>query len=197
MKKKLALFDLDGTLTRKDTMIEFIRYVKGSGRLYLSYFLLSPILILYKLKLYPNDKAKKMLLRFHFKGDSQEYLTKRGESFCSKILPTLFRDLALEKLQFHRSKGHDVFVITASLDLWTKPWLISQNLRYLTTEAEWKDGRFTGEFTTPNCHGEEKVRRLKEVVNPEDYEKIFAYGDSSGDKAMLALADKPFYRRFL
>lgn len=197
MAKKLALFDFDGTLTRKDTMIEFVKFVRGSNKLLLSYILLSPVLVLYKLGLFPNDRAKKIFLRFHFRGKSEEYLRKRGESFCKRILPSLFNPTALEKLQFHRSRGHDVFVVTASLDFWVNPWLEQQGLRGITTLTNWEQGAYSGKFASPNCYGPEKVRRLKEEVELEDYEMIYAYGDSRGDREMLGIADKPFKRRFL
>lgn len=194
--KKLALFDLDGTLTRKDTMIEFIRFVRGDIRLYLSYVLLSPVLVAYKLGFYPNDKAKKALLRHHFGGANEEWLKGRGVVFCKRVLPRMFREIGLEKYHFHRAKGHEVFVITASLDIWTEPWFKQQGLKYISTRAKWEGGRFTGEFETPNCYGPEKVRRLKAVLDTEQFERIYAYGDSKGDREMLDFADRGFYRKF-
>lgn len=196
MKKHLALFDLDGTITSKDTMIEFIRYVRGNRRLYMSYLALSPILLAYKLKLYPNDKAKQKLLRYHFGGEKEKRMRGWGAIFCQERFPGLRRKAAIGKLRYHRDQGHEVMVISASLDIWIKPWLKEEGLGFLCTEAQWENERFTGAFATPNCYGAEKVRRLREVLNPEDYEVIYAYGDSSGDKEMLALANRPFFRKF-
>jgi phosphoserine phosphatase len=61
---------------------------------------------------------------------------------------------------------------------------------------EFVEGKFSGRFATPNCNGQEKVNRIKEYLNPEDYNPIFAYGNSSGDKPMLDMADHGFYRHF-
>lgn len=55
---RIYAFDFDGTLTTKDTLIEFIRFSKGRVRLFLGFLLFSPLLILMKLHLYPNWKAK-------------------------------------------------------------------------------------------------------------------------------------------
>lgn len=58
MKKKLYCFDFDGTLTTSDTLLEFIKYAKGKGRFLMVFLMYSPLLVLMKLHLYPNWKAK-------------------------------------------------------------------------------------------------------------------------------------------
>ena len=197
MKKKLILFDFDGTLTKGDSMFAFIAFAKGDAALWSSLILLSPWLVMQKLGLYPAEKAKQKLLAYHFKGDRKEYLEEQGKAFATRRLPAMFRDIALEKLHFHRSKGHEVWIVTASLDMWVGPWAQQQGLPYLATQAEYVDGKYTGEFSTPNCNGPEKVRRIQEVLNKEDFERVYAYGDSKGDKEMLAFAHTGFYRRYV
>ena len=46
----------------------------------------------------------------------------------------------------------------------------------------------TGEFKGKNCNGEEKVKRIKAHLMLSEYDEILAFGDSSGDEAMLSLA---------
>ena len=55
--------------------------------------------------------------------------------------------------------------------------------------------RITGEFDGENCRGEEKVRRLRARFGPQLRLKA-AYGDTSGDREMLALAEVQGYRVF-
>ena len=194
--KKLVLFDFDGTLTERDSMFAFISFVSGQGGLIQSLILLSPYLILTKLGLYSAEKAKKKLLARHFKGMTREFLTQKAQRFCFTILPTIFNEDALAKLAFHRSKGHVVYVVSASLDLWLMPWLDSQGLQGICTEALWENDVFTGEFATPNCNGPEKARRIQAALDLKEYERVFAYGDSKGDREMMAIADKAFYKSF-
>lgn len=196
-KNKLALFDFDGTLTLTDSMLAFMQFVNGKWALYWSLLVMSPILVLMKLGAYDAEKAKKALLKRHFKGMHADELKVWATRFCHDILPTMFRDEGLEKLAFHRSKGHAVYVVTASLDLWVEPWLRTQRIEGICTKAAWNEGVFEGEFASANCNGPEKARRILELVNLEDFERVYAYGDSSGDREMLALAHKAFYRRFL
>ncbi len=59
-----------------------------------------------------------------------------------------------------------------------------------------KNGIVTGKFSTKNCYGIEKANRVQEVYNFDDYDHIYAYGDSRGDKELLELADESFYKPF-
>ena len=72
MGSKIAFFDFDGTITTDDSLIKFIRYAKGDMQTVLGMLLLSPMLVIYKLKLIPNYKAKQMMLSYFFKGMDEE-----------------------------------------------------------------------------------------------------------------------------
>jgi phosphatidylglycerophosphatase C len=194
--KRLALFDFDGTLTREDTMLEFIKFVNGPRKLFWSMVGMAPTLLKLKLGLGDAEEAKRMLLLKHFKGMKEELLRQKAVKFCDTRLPQLFREDALEKLHFHRSRGHAVCIVTASLDLWIEPWLNRQHIHGICTQVAWEDGEFTGKFLTPNCNGPEKARRIRAEFDLGSYEKVFAYGDSKGDREMLALATKQYYRHF-
>jgi phosphoserine phosphatase len=61
---------------------------------------------------------------------------------------------------------------------------------------EYQDGKFTGRFATANCNGQEKVNRINSYLDLKQYKPVFAYGNSSGDKPMLDMADHGFYRHF-
>ena len=55
---KLALFDFDGTITTKDSFVEFIKFKHGFLGFAVGFLLMSPVILLYKTKLIPNWKAK-------------------------------------------------------------------------------------------------------------------------------------------
>lgn len=194
--KAIAFFDLDGTITHKDTMIEFIRFTRGSFRLYFSLWVLSPMLILYGLKLYPNDKAKRHLLNWHFKGQSQTQMETWAEAFRKEVMPGLLRPAAVDCLNEHRANDVHIVIVTASMDIWLKPWIAEQKFIMIATGSTYRDGVLTGEYSTSNCYGEEKVKRITAQYDLSEYDKIFAYGDSTADKPMLALAHEGFFRPF-
>jgi phosphoserine phosphatase len=66
----------------------------------------------------------------------------------------------------------------------------------LCTELEVAEGRVTGRLANNNCNGEEKLRRIKAELALEEYSEIYAYGDSSGDTAMLSIATQPHFKPF-
>jgi HAD superfamily phosphoserine phosphatase-like hydrolase len=88
-------------------------------------------------------------------------------------------------------------IISASMENWIKPWADVYGIGHvIATTVEIKDGRLTGRFSSPNCHGKEKVRRLFETMGSLDQYHICSYGDSKGDQDLLDLSDEPFYRVF-
>jgi phosphatidylglycerophosphatase C len=196
VSQHLALFDFDGTITRKDTFVEFIRFKAGLPKLVAGFVLLSPVLVLYKLKLIRNWRAKEMMFGFFFKGFPVEEFRKLGEDFAKRELPSLIRPSALAKIREHQAAGHRIFIVTASAAEWIKPWSDQFSINVLGTAWEAKDGVLTGKIKGRNCYGPEKNVRILECINPSEYESIAVYGDTSGDREMLTLGTKKHYRYF-
>mgnify|MGYP003982727591 FL=1 len=196
MQKIIALFDFDGTITTDDSLIRFIRFVVGDLKTLWGMVFLSPMLVVYKLKLIPNYKAKQMMLSYFFKGMDKQQFQKIAEEYSLKHIDTILRPKAMEKITWHKELGHKVIVVSASIECWIRPWCDQNGLDLIATKIEVKDGLITGKFLTKNCYGIEKASRVKEAYNLDDYDYIYAYGDSRGDKELLGLADKSFYKLF-
>lgn len=196
MKPSLALFDFDGTITKKDTFLEFIKFYKGATAYYLGMMLLSPFLILFKLKIFPNWKAKEMVIAHFFKGVSLVEFQKICDDFALQVIPGIIRPKAIQKLKEHISQGDKVVIVSASAENWISAYIKTLEIDLIATKLEVKDGKITGKISGLNCYGAEKVNRIKAVLNKEQYGKIYAYGDSSGDKELLAFASERFYRHF-
>ena len=192
----LAIFDFDGTITTDDSLIRFIRFVVGDLKTLWGMVFLSPMLVVYKLKLIPNYKAKQMMLSYFFKGMDKQQFQKIAEEYSLKHIDTILRPKAMEKITWHKELGHKVIVVSASIECWIRPWCDQNGLDLIATKIKVKDGLITGKFLTKNCYGIEKVNRVKEAYNLDDYDRIYAYGDSRGDKELLELADKSFYKPF-
>jgi len=82
------------------------------------------------------------------------------------------------------------------MENWLKKWCKKYNIDLIVTCLEIKNGKLTGKFSAKYCHGIEKVNRIKQCYNLSEYSIIFAYGDSSGDKEMLSIADKRYNKKF-
>lgn len=196
MSKKIAFFDFDGTITTDDSLLKFIRFVVGDRRFLLGLVVLSPMLVLYKLKLIPNYKAKQYMLSWFFKGMSKDAFLKVANEYSLVHIDKILRPKAIEKINWHKNQGHKVVVVSASIECWLRPWCEKNGLELIATKLEIKDDIVTGKLLSKNCYGVEKVNRIKEIYNLKDFEYIYSYGDSSGDKQMLELAHEKFYKPF-
>lgn len=195
-QNELSLFDFDGTITTDDSLIKFIRFVVGDIRFVLGVSVLSPMLTAYKLKLIPNYKAKQMMLSYFFKGMSEEKFIELANEYSLKHIDTILRPKAMERIAWHKEQGHEVVIVSASIESYLKPWCDKNGLGLIATRLEIKNGILTGKFATKNCYGIEKVKRIKQKYNLLEYNTIYAYGDSIGDREMLKIASKSYYKYF-
>jgi HAD superfamily hydrolase (TIGR01490 family) len=193
-QKHLVLFDFDGTLTRKDTLFAFIRFYHGTFRFLLGFAWLSPVMALYMAKLIRNDRAKEIVLKHFFGNVPVTQLRTKGIEFATTVVPTLLREQGLALLKDYKQKQYDIAVVSASPEDWVGPWCAQWQIRCLATQLETSGNVLTGKIRGQNCFGEEKARRIREVYDLAGYDRIFAYGDSRGDREMLALATDPHYR---
>lgn len=190
---QIAFFDFDGTITTKDSFMEFIKYSVGNTRFALGFALLSPILLLYKFKVLANWRAKEMVLQWFFGGMPENDFRELANRYSRDEVSKIVRPMALEKIQWHLTEGHKVVVVSASIDCWLQEWCRLLGLDLIATRLEFINGRFIGTLSSKNCFGPEKVVRIKERYNLSDYQRIYAYGDSSGDLEMLKLAHEKFF----
>lgn len=200
MKKKIYCFDFDGTLTTSDTLLEFIKYAKGTSRFLMVFLMYSPLLVLMKLHLYPNWKAKQQIFAHLFAGMRIEKFDALCRGFAEES-QHLLRPKGITLMHEALVAGAQVFIVSASIDNWVRPFFDIRNLKgvqVLGTQIEVEDGKLTGRFKSNNCYGKEKVHRITEVLKSferSEYE-IEAFGDSRGDKEMLAFADKGHFKPF-
>ena len=200
MKKKIYCFDFDGTLTTSDTLLEFIKYAKGRSRFLMIFLMYSPLLVLMKLHLYPNWKAKQQIFAHLFAGMRIEKFDALCRGFAEES-QHLLRPKGITLVHEALVAGAQVFIVSASIDNWVRPFFDIRNLKgvqVLGTQIEVEDGKLTGNFKSNNCYGKEKVHRIAEALKSferSEYE-IEAFGDSRGDKEMLAFANKGHFKPF-
>ena len=191
--KKIYAFDFDGTLTTKDTLIEFIRYAKGSMALGLGFMRYAHLLVLMKIGLYPNYKAKQKVFAHFFKDTTLDDFNALCQAFGASS-SHLLRPNAIEAINHAIKEGSEVLIVSASIDNWVQPFF--PQVKVVGTQIEVIDGKLTGRFLSKNCYGQEKVNRILSLYpNRQDYH-LSAYGDSRGDKEMLAFADESHFKPF-
>ncbi len=199
MKKTVYCFDFDGTLTTADTLLEFIKFAKGRNRLFMVFLMYSPLLVLMKLHLYPNWKAKQKVFAHLFEGMRIEKFDKLCQAFAEEH-QHLLRPQGVQQVHGALAAGYQVLVVSASIDNRVRPFFQQRGLdavKVLGTQIEVVDGKLTGRFLSRNCYGAEKVQRITEVLTADRSSYyIEAFGDSRGDREMLAFADRGHYKPF-
>lgn len=219
----IAFFDFDGTMAKGDSLLGFVAFVRGKKRLYWGLFSRCFILIGYALGLISNTKAKQAVMRYFFANMDYKEFLQECERFCPDLESRL-KPAALARLQWHKDRGDVVVMVSASFEEYLAPLCAKLGMECigtrLATQTQNKDSRgdsscglesqagsekvdsrlestfLSGEFATPNCYGEQKAVRIKARYDLSSYEEIYAYGDSKGDTAMLALATHAFYKPF-
>lgn len=191
--RQIVAFDFDGTLTTKDTLIEFIRYACGTGAFVKGFLRYAHLLVLMKLGLYPNWKAKQKVFAYFFEGMKIEEFDGLCQRFA-KDNQHLLRPKGIEAIQQALDKGAEVLIVSASIDNWVQPFFAE--VKVLGTQVEVIDGKLSGRFLTKNCYGQEKVNRILALYPNRSEYHLTAYGDSRGDKELLTFADESHYKPF-
>jgi phosphatidylglycerophosphatase C len=194
--KKIAFFDFDGTITTRDTMLAVIKFQKGVVPFYIGFLMNAPVLIGLKTKRVTNQAAKERILEYFFAGTAISSFQALCDFFAVNKLPALIRPKAMAEITSLQESGFEVVVVSASAENWVKAWCTKAGVKLIATKLELKDDALTGKISGINCHGEEKVLRIKSEYDLSKYGEIYCYGDTSGDKPMLALGTKSFYKPF-
>lgn len=102
------------------------------------------------------------------------------------------KEATINTMKEHQAKGDTIFVISASIENWVKPFCQKLGVKnVLCTQIETSASKkVTGHFLTPNCYGKEKVTRLLQIESDRERYHLTAYGDSRGDREILDFADE-------
>lgn len=191
---RVAFFDFDGTISFKDSFMGFLRYKNFS--FFVKFLLILPFFVLYKLGLFSEHRLKNLALSLVFKGMSKADFSVLCLAYAREVLPSILRPLALKRLKWHKERGDVVVIVSASLEEYLAPWCEKNGFGLIASRLEVCDGRITGRLVGLNCHGDEKVCRIRQKYNLSGFETIYAYGDTKGDLPMLGLANESFYKPF-
>lgn len=186
---KIYLIDFDGTIIEGDSLIKFSYFSLSIPRFFkfwLSVFILIPF--------YSRSDLKQM-----FYSNFNEFNLNDFNSLCSGFYIQRLRKLIKKSfIDFIKNIHEDskIVVVSASVSNYLKPWCDEMGFDLISTELEVIDGKLTGRFSTPNCNGKEKVRRIEEKYNLSKYHEIHVFGNSKGDLPMLELGTHKYYRFF-
>ena len=190
-KKKLVLFDFDCTITTEDTFLLFFKFTFGTIKFYTGFALHLPLFLFLKLKMYDAGKLKKSILSFYLKNKKQDEMKIMGDNFVKFLLEEgIVKKEFLDKISKYKKEEYEISIVSASPDLWIKPFSESVKIDFICTELEYVENIFSGKLSSENCNHEEKKNRILKRYKLEDFDEIIVYGDNAGDKYMMELATK-------
>ena len=193
-KNTLVLLDFAGTLMEEDTFLAFLIFRLKEFRIVLRSILALPYFIAFQFKLMDNSKAKEKVFGMLFKGEKQLDFERKAQEFWD-FQGTNLNPAINDLISNYQKEGAELMIVSANFNPIIAAFSASAYRfnDFLCTELETEGDRLTGRFASPNCHGEEKVRRLKiRFPDRSVFSEIHAYGDSNGDLPMLRWADRGY-----
>jgi phosphatidylglycerophosphatase C len=185
----IAFFDLDGTITHRDTLVPLVLRQLSRRPLQLLRLLgVVPAAFRY-LSARDRGALKQSLLRATLRGISRQELSATSTRFVADTIERrCFRD-ALTTIRRHRDAGHYLVLMSASVDFYVTEFGRQLGFDHvISTGVAWNGDRLEGSLTTPNRRGEEKASCLRALVAERGDAETFAYGNSDSDLPHLRLA---------
>lgn len=193
--RRVAAFDFDGTLTRHDTVLPFLVQACGPVAVAAAAARVAPLAERTRRgrlaePIHPRDAVKAALLAHLLAGRSARWLAEAGSRFA-RTLPRRLRPEMVAQLRWHQEQGHEVVLVSASLRAYLEPFASTYGIDQVIGVGFEVDhhGVLTGRLDGPNVRGPEKAVRLRAWLADEPPTYLWAYGNSSGDAELLALAD--------
>ncbi len=192
-RRRVAAFDFDGTISHKDSLGPFLERVCGRGALYRAMAVRAPILAGIAVGIGDRDREKERLVGKLLAGRSSAAVRDEGERYARTLIEgDALRPEMLERIAWHRAEGHEIVIVSASLDVYLEPLapLLGVDRVFCTRLGVGPDGLLDGRLEGGNVRGPEKVLRVEAWLDGAPTE-LWAYGDSAGDRELLAAADHP------
>lgn len=180
MKKeiKIIAYDFDGTIYDGDSSVDFYKFCFGKKKSICKYWIKQLWFFgLYILGLKTKTEMKEVFFSFLKEFDNIEQVV---QEFWET------HDKKIKKWYLDKNHANDIIISASPEFLLAIP---CQKLKVKNCIASLVDEK-SGKFQSPNCHGQEKVKRLQEKY--ENVTVLEMYTDSSADLPMIEIAEKGF-----
>ena len=190
---RLAVFDLDGTITHRDTLLPYVMgFPMSRPRKLLGILVFCWTLVLFVLRLRDHGEVKSAFIRSTLGGQPRDRLEAWTAQFVPAVLKEgVFAD-ALERIAQHRKQGARLVLMSASTDLYVPTFGAALGFdEVICTGVQWQGDRLDGRLTTPNRRGREKTRCFEALRKAHPGLATAAYGNAGSDLDHMRLADQP------
>lgn len=187
----LALFDFDGTLCEIDSFTGFIFFTLPKRHIFWRGLRILPWIMAYYVGVYPAHLMRPKLFKYMFKGQSQQHVNTAATDYAAQLVRQHLSAVVYEQLRQHQSLGHEIVLVSASIQLYLKPVCQQLGIQLICSEVDTTHPQLSGEYSSLDCSNAQKKVRILEQLNIDDYAQVYAYGNSVEDHAMLSLAHIP------
>jgi phosphatidylglycerophosphatase C len=194
VSRRLALFDLDGTLSRHDTFGPFVLglLLRHPLRLVRVPLLLVPLATF----LLRRDRGalKGSVVHVLFAGLSRVSVNAWATVFAERAHSTLMFGDSVRALQAHIAAGDYTVVLSASPDLYVPAIadVLGVN-EVICTELRWEGDVLDGRLLSANRRGQEKSSVLADLRARHPGLPVIAYGNSEPDLDHLRRCEEAVY----
>ena len=193
----IAVFDLDGTITTRDTTAAFLLgYLREHPRRLAGCIALPATAAGFAIGLVDNAGMKRAALRAILRGTDRDEIADWVDRFVPWCLERLVRPVARTRVKAHREAGHRLILASASLDLHVVP--IAKALGFaeaICTKVAWtRRQRISGDLDGGNIRAEKKLAAVQRAVSLAESAprsaRVIAYSDHHADLPLLRWADQ-------
>lgn len=190
----LALFDFDGTLTTRETFVDALQASTPAWRVAMGHVLLAPVVLGYRTGRVSPSALRAAATFTAFAGRRAGDVRACLRAASEELLPALVRPAMLARLHAHRDGGDRVLVVSGNYDWLLSPWCAAHGVECLASRLQVHRGRLTGRYAGRQCVGAEKAARVRAHLDMHAFTRVHAYGDTTEDDALLALAHVRTFR---
>jgi phosphatidylglycerophosphatase C len=188
---RVAVFDLDGTLTRRDTLWPYLR---GWERRHPRPGFWPRVTAAVSRYPFAPDRGelKARLIRIAMGGAERAAVRAYSAGYVAALGEAELCPGALAAIGRHRAAGDRLVLLSASVDLYVPD--IGRRFGFdetVCTGIAWQGDRLDGGLTTENRRGEEKRRCVLALRGRFPGARFAAYGNARSDFAHFAAVDEP------
>jgi len=188
----LVIFDLDGTISRHDTLLAYLTgFLRHNRSRWPRVLLIAPALLGFLTGLVDRGQLKAALMKAVLGSCTRKVIDVWTASYVTELLAHgVFAD-ALSAIANHRRNADMLVLMSASPDLYVPE--IAQRLGFtetICTGVRWHGERLDGALTTANRQGAEKARCFAVLRGRYPQVRMVAYANSASDFEHLKLADE-------
>jgi len=196
-RPEVAAFDVDGTLTVRDCVRPFLVRVGGWSGVAAS-LARKPAASVGAAVRRDRDRVKELVVGGVLRGRKVTQVEALGEQFAEQVAADWLRADTVARLRWHQRMGHRIVLVSASLSPYLRPLGRTLGVDDVLCAEPLREGdHFADGLQGANCRAAEKVRRLDDWLERSGLRDatVWAYGDSEGDRELLARADHPLLVR--